>query len=94
MSQEATSTVMMIVVMIALFYFMLYRPQKKQAAKRKALLDSLQVGNDVVTIGGIYGTIRAMDDKTVQLEVAQNMVMTFARAAIQGKVVHDDEAEA
>ena len=39
MSQEATSTVFMIVVMIALFYFMLYRPQKKQAAKRKELLN-------------------------------------------------------
>ena len=89
MSQEATSTVMMIVVMVALFYFMLYRPQKKQAAKRKALLDSLTVGTDVVTIGGIYGKIVALDDKTVQLQVADGIVMTFARAAINGKVTVD-----
>lgn len=41
MTQEVQSTVLMIAVMVALFYFMLYRPQKKQAAKRKALLDSL-----------------------------------------------------
>lgn len=92
MSQEATSTVMMIVVMVALFYFMLYRPQKKQQAKRKALLDSLQVGAEVVTIGGIYGKIVSLDDKTVQLEVAENTVMTFARAAINGKVTVEAEA--
>lgn len=90
MSQEATSTVMMIVVMVALFYFMLYRPQKKQAAKRKALLDSLTVGTDVVTIGGIYGKIVALDDKTVQLQVADGIVMTFARAAINGKVTVEE----
>lgn len=90
MSQEATSTVMMIVVMVALFYFMLYRPQKKQAAKRKALLDSLTVGTDVVTIGGIYGKIAALDDKTVQLQVADGIVMTFARAAINGKVTAEE----
>lgn len=90
MSQEATSTVMMIVVMVALFYFMLYRPQKMQAAKRKALLDSLTVGTDVVTIGGIYGKIVALDDKTVQLQVADGIVMTFARAAINGKVTAEE----
>ena len=90
MSQEATSTVMMIVVMVALFYFMLYRPQKMQAAKRKALLDSLTVGTDVVTIGGIYGKIVALDDKTVQLQVADGIVMTFARAAINGKVTVEE----
>ena len=90
MSQEATSTVMMIVVMVALFYFMLYRPQKKQAAQRKALLYSLTVGTDVVTIGGIYGKIVALDDKTVQLQVADGIVMTFARAAINGKVTVEE----
>ncbi|MDY6268538.1 MAG: preprotein translocase subunit YajC [Selenomonadaceae bacterium] len=93
MSQEATSTVFMIVVMIALFYFMLYRPQKKQAAKRKALLDSLEVGADVVTIGGVYGRIQALDAQTVKLEVAPGTVMTFARAAVNGKVAKETEAE-
>lgn len=93
MSQEATSTVFMIVVMIALFYFMLYRPQKKQAAKRKELLNSLEVGVDVVTIGGIYGRIKALDDKTVKLEVAPGTEITFARAAINGKVAKETATE-
>lgn len=93
MSQEATSTVFMIVVMIALFYFMLYRPQKKQAAKRKALLDSLEVGADVVTIGGVYGRIKELDAQTVKLEVAPGTVMTFARAAVNGKVAKETATE-
>ena len=82
MSQEATSTVFMIVVMIALFYFMLYRPQKKQAAKRKELLSSLD-----------YGRIKALDDKTVKLEVAPGTEITFARAAINGKVAKETATE-
>lgn len=97
MSQEASSSILMVVIMIGLFYFMLYRPQKKQAAKRKALLDSLQVGNDVVTIGGVYGTIREMDKKFVKIEVADGVLLTFARSAVSGKVVEeaddDDDAE-
>ena len=91
MTQEVQSTVLMIAVMVALFYFMLYRPQKKQAAKRKALLDSLEIGVEVVTIGGIYGKITALDKKTATLEVAPGTRITFARAAINGKVTKDAE---
>ncbi|MBP7249699.1 MAG: preprotein translocase subunit YajC [Selenomonas sp.] len=92
MTQEVQSTVLMIAVMVALFYFMLYRPQKKQAAKRKALLDSLEVGAEVITIGGIYGKITALDEKTATLEVAPGTKITFARAAINGKVAKDAAA--
>ena len=82
----------MIAVMVALFYFMLYRPQKKQATKRKALLDSLEVGAEVITIGGIYGKITALDEKTATLEVSPGTRITFARAAINGKVAKDAAA--
>ena len=91
MSQEVSSTVLMLVVMIALFYFMLYRPQKKQAAKRKELLNSLKVGAEVVTIGGIYGKITALDEKTVTLAVAPGTDITFARAAINGTVARKED---
>lgn len=92
MTQEVQSTVLMIAVMVALFYFMLYRPQKKQAAKRKALLDSLEVGAEVITIGGVYGKITAFDEKTATLEVSPGTQITFARAAINGKVAKDAAA--
>ncbi|MDB4897045.1 MAG: yajC [Firmicutes bacterium] len=63
-------------------YFMMIRPQQQQAKKRQELLRSLAVGSDVVTIGGLHGTITAMDDTTVRLRVASNVELTFNRSAI------------
>ena len=57
MSPETLGTLGPIVVMVAIFYFLLYRPQKKQQSRRRAMLDSLKKGDQVITIGGIYGTI-------------------------------------
>ena len=62
MSPEMLGTWGPIVVMIAIFYFLLYRPQKKQQNRRRAMLDSLKKGDQVITIGGIYGTIVELGD--------------------------------
>lgn len=84
MSTESMATWGPIVVMIVIFYFLLYRPQKNAQKKRKAMLDSLKKGNDVITVGGIYGTIEAIDDKKVELKIAPNTVITVARSAVNG----------
>lgn len=70
------------IALLALMYFMMIRPQQQQAKKRQELLRSLAVGSDVVTIGGLHGTITAMDDTTVRLRVASNVELTFNRSAI------------
>jgi preprotein translocase subunit YajC len=70
------------IALLALMYFMMIRPQQQQAKKRKEMLGSLAVGSDVVTIGGLHGTILAMDDTTVRLRVAPNVELTFNRSAI------------
>lgn len=82
MSTEAMATWGPIVVMIVIFYFLLYRPQKNAQKKRKAMLDSLKKGNEVVTIGGIYGKIESLDDKSVELLIAPNTVIKVARSAV------------
>ena len=51
-----------IIFMLVIFYFMLYRPQKQARQEREKMLANLQVGVEVVTIGGIYGKITALDD--------------------------------
>jgi hypothetical protein len=51
------------------------------------------VGDEVVTIGGLYGTVRAVDDESLTLEVAPNVEVKFSRAAIARKLVYDDEYE-
>ena len=63
-----------ILLMVVIFYFLLWRPQKKQQKERANLLGSLKKGQKIVTIGGIYGEIVELDDEKVEL--------TFARSAI------------
>ena len=71
-----------ILVMVAVFYFLLYRPQKNEQKRRQAMLDSLKVGDEVVTIGGIYGVITALDEKSVRLKIANQVEIKVARSAI------------
>ena len=71
-----------ILVMVAVFYFLLYRPQKNEQKRRQAMLDSLKAGDEVVTIGGIYGVITALDEKSVRLKIANQVEIKVARSAI------------
>ncbi len=57
-----------ILILVAFFYFGMYRPQKKQEKEKKAMMDSLQVGSDVMTIGGIMGRIVSVKDDSVIIE--------------------------
>ena len=77
------SFIVMMVAMIALFYFMLIRPQQKQQKKINDMLNNLKVGDRVKTIGGLYGRIVRIKDEVVILEVGANKVeMPFSRRAI------------
>ena len=80
---------MPIILMLLIFYFLLYRPQKKAQEARSKMLDSLKVGNRVITIGGIYGTIVSLTDEIVTVKIAQNVEVEMARSAING--VADDK---
>ena len=73
-----------IVLMIAVFYFLLIRPQKKKDKKVKEMLNALKPGDRVTTIGGIYGTIVSIKDDTVTLAVgSQRSEMVVARWGIR-----------
>ena len=73
-----------IILMLLIFYFLLYRPQKKAREERDAMLSSLKVGNRVITIGGIYGTIVSLTDEVVRLKIADNVEIEMARGSING----------
>jgi preprotein translocase subunit YajC len=73
-----------IAVLAALFWLLLIRPQRRARQQAAALQRSLSAGDEVVTVGGIIGTIVAMDDDTVDLDVADDVVMTVTRRAIVG----------
>ena len=85
-------TVGYFVIIIAAFYFLLIRPQRKKAKEEKKLRDSLQVGDEIVTIGGIYGRIISLKEDTIVIESkSDHSKMTIARWALQTNLtVHDD----
>ena len=72
------------VLMGGIFYFMLYKPQKKEQQRRQDLLNGLKKGDRIITIGGIYGTITDISEKKVVVEVAEGVEMTFSRNAVSG----------
>ena len=65
-------TVIMIVLMIGVMYFFVMRPQKKQEKETKNMRDSLQVGDEITTIGGIIGKIISIKEETVMIETGHD----------------------
>jgi preprotein translocase subunit YajC len=90
--QQGLGQFLPIIIMIAIFYFLLIRPQQKRAKQRNAMLASLKKGDKVVTIGGVHGTIQDLSDDTVTLRIAHNVNVTFDRGAINS--VADSSANA
>ena len=82
-----------IALMILIFYFLLYRPQKKARQERDAMLSSLKVGTRVITIGGIYGTIVGLTNEIVRLKIAENVEIEVARGSISGAAPELNEAK-
>ena len=74
-------------------YFVMIRPQRKRMQAQQSLLSRLEVGDDVLTIGGIFGTIRYIDEDAgeLTLEIAPGTTIRIVRSAVGRKV--DDEAE-
>lgn len=70
------------VMMGLLFYFMLWRPQKKQQKQRANMLESLKVGSQVITIGGIVGEITKVHDDKITIKIAENVEIKVIKAAI------------
>ena len=79
--------------LIAFFYFSMYRPQKKLRLERKRFLLSLRKGNHVVTSSGIYGVIKVLRDKYVELEIAPKVVIKVEKTAIHHGDVELIDAE-
>lgn len=71
------------VVVVAIIYFLMVRPNKKRMAEYQKMLDSLQVGNRVMA-AGIYGTIKKINEKTIELEVAKGVVIEVNKNAVAG----------
>jgi len=67
---------------IAIFYFMIIRPQQKRQKERQKLMESMKKGDKVITSGGLYGTIAGMDEKTVLVQIADNVKVKLDKQSI------------
>ena len=88
------SSIIMIVVMIAIFYFMLIRPENKRKKEATEMRNSLTVGDEITTIGGIVGTVCAVKANSVVLETGADRVrIELMKWAISSKGVQVAEDE-
>jgi preprotein translocase subunit YajC len=80
-------------VMLVFLYVLLIRPQRQQTKRHQDMLQNLQVGDEVVTAGGIYGEVTAIDDERVKLEIDADVKIAVARRAITSKVTDEEAAQ-
>ncbi len=84
--------IIMIVAMVAIMYFLLIRPENKKKKAAEEMRNSLKVGDEITTIGGIVGTICAVKEKTIVLETGADRVrIEFTKWAISSKGTQSTE---
>jgi preprotein translocase subunit YajC len=86
------STLVMFALIIGIFYFLILRPQQKRQKERQKLLEAVKKGDKVITAAGLHGTVAGLDEKTVLLQVADNVKMKFERSSI-ASIVREGESK-
>ena len=81
-ASDPIMTFLPMIAIVVVFYFLLIRPQQKRAKETKAMLSSLQKGDEVVTAGGVVGKISKLSDAYADVEIAPNVEVTIQRSAI------------
>ena len=82
-----------ILVLLLLMWFLLIRPQRKRQLEQQRMIDSLSVGQDIVTAGGLYGTINGLDADEVRLEIADGVEVRVAKRAIAAVLTENEPEE-
>lgn len=86
-------SIAMLVVFIVIMYFIMIRPQKKQQKKEAKMRSEIQIGDEILTIGGIYGRVVSLKDESIVIESSgDRSKIQIARTAIsQNLTVHDEK---
>lgn len=94
-TSSAIMTIVMLVAMIAVFYFLMYRPQKKQDRQQNEMRNSIEVGDEITTIGGIIGKIVSIKDETLVIETSKDKTkIRILRSAIRSVDVKAEDSQA
>lgn len=81
-----------LIIIFAIFYFLVIRPQQNREKDRKRMLSKVKVGDDIITIGGIYGRILNIKEDVVTLDMGNKLKIKVNRSAI-GNVLDKTESE-
>jgi preprotein translocase subunit YajC len=73
---------LIILVILAGFWMLAVLPRRRRMQSHRAMQDSIEPGNEVITAGGLHGRVRSLDDGEVRLEIAENVVVTVDRRAV------------
>lgn len=82
-----------ILVLLALMWLLIIRPQRRRQLQGKQLVDQLEVGKEIVTAGGLYGTITELAEDEVRIEIADGVRVRIAKRAVAGVVSEDEGHE-
>jgi preprotein translocase subunit YajC len=86
------ATLILLVAMFALLWLLLIRPQRRKQMEQKQLLQSVEPGDEVLTVGGLYGIVRDIDEEDdLIVEIAEGIQVRIARRAVGGVVKPEDE---
>jgi preprotein translocase subunit YajC len=93
-SGGSSFTLLLPLLLIGGLYFLMIRPQQKRAQQQRQLANNLDPGDEIVTHGGMYGTIIEIDDDegTILLEVAPNVEIRMLKQSVARRLVFDDDA--
>jgi len=86
--------VIVMVLMLVVMYVLMIRPQRQRQAQQQTLIDSAGVGDDILTTGGIYGTIRQSDGDDIVVELAEGLSVHMTRRAIAAVLPPEGEEPA
>ena len=87
-------TIIVFVAMIAIFYFLMYRPQKKQDQQQQQMRNSLEIGDEITTIGGIIGKIVSIKEETLVIETSKERTkIRILRTAVRSVDVKAEDSQ-
>ena len=87
------SAYIFILALLALMWFLIIRPQRRRQQAAQQLLAKIDVGKEIVTAGGLYGTVTAVEGDEVRLEIAEGVEVRIAKRAVAGVISDDEEVK-
>lgn len=90
--QAAMFNILLFGGLALIFYFFVIAPQSKQRKRTEEMLNSLSKGDQVITSGGIYGTVQGVEGEVVYLRISENVKIKVARSAVTGVISGDASA--